>query len=557
MNAQKLFDETADHLRRLLAVMVTRTQDRISHLTVDLSTLKDKVDRLKVEVSEAEAAANRWGWIPVKGVTYKQRLAGLQEELDSARERMSLVRSDAQDALATANQLKKGAAWLKVSMRGIRSVPQSFYNEIEPIHSLVKFTTQARALTDQVRVRKLLGLVHDFGKLATEIGDRDPDPEEGEPPLAELSDMRGEPALNPTAPDLPQQSGMFVIPRRRDAAEAETEIGQMPLPMQPRPVENRPAAPIRSKRQAPGQLTFDFGEQGAKPDPADVPETPRIWLPVSASRTTELQTMGARLDTSASRKGSRLWIPVEERERFEFLVPLAFRREAPNLEFPPVRHNAVGQNLWSVFDRASWNHIRTTAYDRAGHRCQICGKQGGKLFEHLATDEERVRGGLVDAHEVWDWEIVDPANGLGVQRLKRLLVVCKDCHFMFHEGYLRYRASEVGIEPQAVSYINNLRAMINRISVEELQEQLARDNAKWNEGKQVRTWILDLSHLGNQDFMSDHIPTLLTTNRADLSPDMVAGLTFTTEDGAKWDAQDVHAVLDRVLARLDHERRCN
>ena len=51
-------------------------------------------------------------------------------------------------------------------------------------------------------------------------------------------------------------------------------------------------------------------------------------------------------------------------------------------------------------------------HNRAGHRCQICGKQGGGLWSRLADPEERRRGGVVDCHEVWEWEVVDAATAL-------------------------------------------------------------------------------------------------------------------------------------------------
>ncbi|SOC30487.1 hypothetical protein SAMN05428964_10960 [Thalassospira xiamenensis] len=305
---------------------------------------------------------------------------------------------------------------------------------------------------------------------------------------------------------------------------------------------NRPVVKSKSKS---AQLALDFDGTG------QVEEEERIWLPVSVSRTHEVRQLGANLDASAPRRGSQLWVPVSQRHKVEHLLPLAFRREATQFEFPPIRHNAVGQNLWSVFDKDTWNHIRTTAYDRAGHRCQICGKQGGSLYSRISTAEELKRGGVVDCHEVWEWEPSADDARKGVQRLKRLLVVCKDCHMMFHEGFALWKATEAGVDrSKAATYIKNLRMLVNRCNSATLESQLADANEAWTQNKQVEEWVIDLSHLANQDYMADRTITLSSDNKAGIGPDQIAGISFRTEDGVLHSPTTAESLLRSAEAQM-------
>lgn len=310
-------------------------------------------------------------------------------------------------------------------------------------------------------------------------------------------------------------------------------------------VSDKPQSGTYQKR---GQLTFDFANQ--KNLPALQKQGPKIWLPVQQNRKDDFLAMGANIDSSVKR-GSRLWIPVEERKKFENYLPLIFKEKGADLSFPPIQYNAVSQNLWGIFDSASWNHIRKICYERAGHRCQVCGKQGGSLYQKMTTEEEYEKAGLVDCHEVWEWQSVN--DNVGVQKLKRLMVVCKDCHFMFHEGFLRTKARDVGIEDKAVDYINKLRCAVNKCSIDELHMQLAKDNAQWENNKSIDNWIMDLSHLGNQDFMEDFVPTLKKDNKAGVSYDMIAGVKFKMEENnAIIQKQDIKDVVNNKKFSLKY-----
>lgn len=308
---------------------------------------------------------------------------------------------------------------------------------------------------------------------------------------------------------------------------ALARIGSASIP--PYATDNR-SAPWSYGRRSPKksddkQLMFDFIPREPKND------EPRIWLPVSSTRTRELVAMGARVDRSAPKRGSQLWIPLSEKSDFEQFLPLAYKENRTKFSFPPIRHNAIGQNLWGIFDSSSWNHIRTTAYDRSGHRCQICGKQGGSLWPRIADEEEKGRGQTVDCHEIWDWVLPQNGVNVGIQKLQRLMVLCKDCHLAFHEGFAINKAKKFGLEERAANHIRTIRMLINHCSSDELEAILEKDNSAWQQGRSVDSWILDLSHLAAQDFMADYTPTLIENNRANITPDSIGGIGFKTQDG--------------------------
>jgi hypothetical protein len=293
-----------------------------------------------------------------------------------------------------------------------------------------------------------------------------------------------------------------------------------------------------------GQMFMDFSGNGRH----DVVR--RIWLPVPQSRRNELIGLGAKWDPEGPKRGSRLWVPVEDAAKFDSVLPLAFRSKPTRFEYPPIRHGAVGQNLGKVFDKESWNRLRFDAYDRAGHRCQICGKQGGKFWEKIATDSERRTSGPVDCHEIWEWSIPIPGIPVGIQKLKRLLVVCKDCHLCFHEGYALSKASKVGLEEEARERIEKLRMLTNRMNRKSVKELVEKSRREWEENKSITRWILDLSMVSAQEIMHDHILVLDPRNAAGVTPDMVGGIRFRYM-GETYAAIDAEALARGAVAQVE------
>lgn len=274
----------------------------------------------------------------------------------------------------------------------------------------------------------------------------------------------------------------------------------------------------------------------------------KIYLPIPVSLRAQAQRLGASYDPNGG-YGSRVFVRSDEdRERLEHLLPIAFRQRNYQFEFPPIRYNASGQNLWGLFDRNTWDHIRTASYDRAGRRCMICGNRGGKIMEHIMPPDQ-VNKNRVDCHEVWQWEVPEASNGIGIQKLKELLVVCVSCHMMFHEGFAISRAREYGDAEFVRDHIEKRRCLVNRMTAGDLNILLEEGRSEWERMNGVDQWILDLSHLGNQDFMNRFEAVFNEENEARFRSENVAGLEFSTDRGYLVEKQSVEDIYSRLVGR--------
>jgi 5-methylcytosine-specific restriction endonuclease McrA len=303
-------------------------------------------------------------------------------------------------------------------------------------------------------------------------------------------------------------------------------------------VEGWAAAAARIQREA------------VRPPPSDVPavlrtvSTERIWLPISWNRRREAIALGAKVDMSAG-KGSDLFVTGSQDLRpFQRMLPLIHRSRRPEpFAFPPIAAKAAGQNLWTLFDKATWDHVRTTNYARSGFRCVLCGEQNAR-----AADGGSGRG-PVDAHEVWSWSMPDddPSAGIGIQRLERIMTLCPACHACFHASNATTRARRDARFEEAAAFIRQRQMDINGMSAEELDGHLARSAEDWDRTRGVDRWILDLSHLAAQDYMADADPVFLAGNPAGFAPEDVAGLAFTADDGRRFPARDAQTLQQSLL----------
>ncbi|MCP1545514.1 hypothetical protein [Methylorubrum extorquens] len=271
----------------------------------------------------------------------------------------------------------------------------------------------------------------------------------------------------------------------------------------------------------------------------------RIWLPIPWNRRSEAVALGAVADLSA-RHGSDVFVPAGRDLRpFERMLPLAFRaRRGAPFEFPPIAAKAAGQNLWSLFDEATWNHVRKTNYARSGHRCMLCGEQRPRIVGAGAAAR-----GPVDAHEVWSWSMPDddPSLGVGIQRLERIMVLCPTCHACFHAGHAVSAARRDARHEEAAAFIRARQSDITGLEGDALDAHLARSAGEWDRTRGVERWILDLSHLASQDYMADADPVFLAENAAGFAPEHVAGLSFAADDGRRFERREAAAIQARLL----------
>jgi hypothetical protein len=139
------------------------------------------------------------------------------------------------------------------------------------------------------------------------------------------------------------------------------------------------------------------------------------------------------------------------------------------------------------------------------------------------------------------------ASGIGIQRLKRLLVVCPDCHMMFHEGFARRKARDLGIEDDVIEGIRKRRMLVTRTSRDGLDRSLEKAKQHLLTMTGADRWVMDLSVLGNQQFMADRIPVMREYNDAQFPPECVGGLSFETDAGRVFPSRTANEIYRELL----------
>ena len=132
---------------------------------------------------------------------------------------------------------------------------------------------------------------------------------------------------------------------------------------------------------------------------------------------------------------------------------------------------AWNNDLSKILAKKDWDKIRTKCYERANHRCEICGYQ---------TDE-------LDAHEIWDFNIKAKT-----QTLKDIIAICSGCH-----GVKHYRNSErLGYGENAKKHFMK----VNNCSEFDFGTHLAEAQILFAERNSVYYWkmIADLDKFGGK-----------------------------------------------------------
>jgi len=306
------------------------------------------------------------------------------------------------------------------------------------------------------------------------------------------------------------------------------------------------ASTARKWRRAAKARALSGGKARSGPAPAAPATLPeRLYLPIPFGMHPYAKAAGARYDPEAGR-GSRWFVPPgAPLSDFEEFLPLAYRSTPPKLSFPPVRHGASSQNLWSLFDKGTWNRIRQINYERTGRRCILCGKQSGNLLRYLDSQGE-AKMGTVECHEIWDWSVPDPDVSIGVQRLRGIAVCCFECHQTFHDGWARSTARRRGVEDEVAKFLMKRRSFLTRKDPVQVALEMKAEAARLRAHSGVGLWIVDLSHLGQQDYVRQMTPVFSEGNLPGVKPGQIAGLDFVTDAGATWPsvtAESLHASL--------------
>lgn len=201
----------------------------------------------------------------------------------------------------------------------------------------------------------------------------------------------------------------------------------------------------------------------------------RVWLDVPFSQKDAAKAAGARWDPNARRwfapregmAGLQRWAALPD---VPDLLPGEDRAFGQGLFVDLVPSSCWFTNVRSCVDERDWERLRRMIIRRAGMRCEVC-----------ATTEDREVERWLEVHERWAYD-----SSTGVQRLRRLICLCSDCHRVTHYGY----AQVSGREAEAFTHLTAVTGMTAVAAHEHIDTAFAR----WQERSSC-TWSLDLSIL--------------------------------------------------------------
>ena len=136
------------------------------------------------------------------------------------------------------------------------------------------------------------------------------------------------------------------------------------------------------------------------------------------------------------------------------------------LNFELIPDGCWYYNLRSVLSKEPRDFIKKDAKERSGGKCAVCGKKTASL----------------DAHEQWEY---DEKNG--VQKLKNVIAVCKDCHAAIHINRTWLKG-----DPERAE---NHYMKVNGCSYAEMRADMGKANETQKRLNLVSEWKLDLSWL--------------------------------------------------------------
>lgn len=125
-------------------------------------------------------------------------------------------------------------------------------------------------------------------------------------------------------------------------------------------------------------------------------------------------------------------------------------------------------NVRYCLDPNSWHRLRKLVYTRANFRCECCGIEAK---------------GNLDAHERWHFDLLNK-----VQKLVRIIALCKPCHEVTHFGF----AMSCNRQEHALKHLMEVTG-INRIAAKEHVQEACR---LWEYRNQFE-WDLDISIIEN------------------------------------------------------------
>lgn len=201
----------------------------------------------------------------------------------------------------------------------------------------------------------------------------------------------------------------------------------------------------------------------------------RAWLDVPYQEKDEAKAHGARWDPKAKRwyapqagmAGLDRWAP---RPEVPDLLPGEDRSFGSGLFVDLIPQSCWFTNVRSCVSAQDWERLRRMINGRAGQRCEACGR-----------GEDREAQRWLEAHERWDYDAA-----AGVQRLRRLVCLCTDCHTVTHFGLAEVK----GKRAVALAHLRSVTGM----SLQQAEAHVRAAFEVWCE-RSARMWMLDLNLL--------------------------------------------------------------
>lgn len=202
----------------------------------------------------------------------------------------------------------------------------------------------------------------------------------------------------------------------------------------------------------------------------------RVWLDVPFADKDQAKQLGARWDPTARRwyAGPRAhrdlharWAPLPELPTTLPGEDLSF---GSGLYVDLIPDTCWFTNVRSCVHQRDWERLRRMLIERAGGRCELCGR-----------GEDRETRRRLEAHERFDYD-----EATGTQTLRRLVLVCSDCHEVTHYGLAQVR----GRDREAFAHLRAVTGMTEA----QAEAHIAQAFAIWD-GRSARVWKLDLSPL--------------------------------------------------------------
>jgi hypothetical protein len=201
----------------------------------------------------------------------------------------------------------------------------------------------------------------------------------------------------------------------------------------------------------------------------------RTWLDVPFDDKDAAKTAGARWDPAARRWyaprpgliGLERWAALPD---LPDLLPGEDRTYGEGLFVEPIPSTAWWTHARYCIGAQDWERVRRMVTARAGRQCEACGRA-----------EDRQRGIRVETHERWVFD-----TAARVQRLRRLVCFCSDCHTVTHFGLAQLR----GVADQAFMHLCEVTGMREAHARRHVEAAFA----LWRQRSEI-LWELDLSVL--------------------------------------------------------------